>query len=74
MNKQISEHQKITRHYEIDYEQFLKFFEIKGKFQSVSLMTTKPKKHGVGYWTTDPQVEPWILITTEEVLGDFQNE
>lgn len=73
MNKQIHESQKITRQYEINYDEFLKFFQVSGEFKKISLMTSRSKKIQPGVYSTELNVKPWILIETEEILGDFES-
>ena len=70
-NKVIRDESRTTRQYEINKADFLKFFKIKGKFQSIEVMTSKSEKQSEGSSIIHfMDVEPWIrVVTTEDTLN-----
>lgn len=73
ISEQIQEEQKIIREYQISYDDFFKFFPIKGDFQTISI------EHGSihradGYTSHSLNGKPWIRISTVEVSENMFKE
>jgi len=79
-NRMTDEESRITRQYEIDYDAFMKFFNIKGDFQKIEIMTTRTertrdKDGNLSYAVTHLfNVKPWIQITTTEDTLNFTED
>ncbi len=71
----INEETSKTRHYEINFEDFLKFFKIEGEFQSISIehgKQTRSKDRYVTSFSFDGK--PWIRLVTVEDSRQFFKE
>jgi len=74
-NGVINEETSKTRHYEINYEDFLKFFKIEGKFRSISVEHGKQQRSKDGSCVSfSLHGEPWIRLVTVEDSTQFFKE
>jgi len=71
----INEETSKTRHYEINYEDFLKFFKIEGEFQKISVEHGRQNRSADGSgisWSLHGK--PWIRLVTVEDSRQFFKE
>lgn len=73
-NELINEEQRITRQYEIDFDDFIKFFKIEGEFQKIEIMHTRHRKIADGITSIDLNVKPWIRVITIQDTTNFDKE
>ena len=74
-NALINQDSSVIRQYEINFEDFIKFFKIKGDFKSIEVThgrTTRSKGGGMVTYTMSGK--PWIRLTTEESTQNFMKE
>lgn len=73
-SEQIQEETKIIREYQISYEDFFKFFPIKGDFQTISIQYGSIHRTNKGYSSQTLGGKPWIRIATVEVSENMFKE
>ena len=68
-SEKIQEEKKIIREYQINIEDFCKFFPIEGKFQTISIENGNVTRHDDGMMVSHSlnSGQPWIRISTTEV-------